>query len=475
MAVKVAVIGAGATAAALGYHLVHGFGDNHEAQLINQDVKLTIFEREPEAGGRAKRVEFAGTKVEIGGTIVHSANKYIQELMGYAGANKQKPDLTGESDEFYGFWNGSKMYMCVKNQTSSFAAKLLSRYGALNCQRFLGNANKIMNKWSRIYQIQEGKIKRVPDCWSSTEEFLTSTKLSKVASRTYAYQNKKSLITKGFTKTFAEPILNNMYNQDSSINALAGNIALAGAGLGGELFQIEGGNGQLFGTVLSKLQGSSKSKVKVDCKFSATITKITIEDDCVKVNLEGNSRSQKFDKLIITTPIETSNIEIQNNSKSEISKYITGNQISRKNRMQKVYVTLVEGEIDREYFELNTKKMSKKAVPSTIFTRPNVGLQYKSVGITGKSDSGTPIYKIFSEEKLSPELFPQMFKSYNRTHQHIFNGAFFKLDPLEEGFDFELVPGQVFYTSQLEKISSAMEVAAISGVNVAKLLLGSLK
>lgn len=307
---NVAIIGAGSSGVSTAYELLHGYATDGNVSRT-PTPKITVFEKEATAGGRAKRVEFAGTDVEIGATIIHSANKYICELMDYAGVARKKPDLAGEGTEYYGFWDGLKVYKIFNPNKWYFPIRMVLSYGIVSALRFNSVASKCIKRFKSLYSIQDGSLndkkkQKLHNIWHNVHDFINDTKLEKFASRGYLNHNRKNGIGGKWTLQFSEPILNNMFNQDAHINALSGNVALAGAGMGGELFQIDGGNGALFAKVLDKLS----LEHKLTTKYGTTVSRIRIFEDCIKIQCDGAKTWLKFDKVVIATPLELSLIHI---------------------------------------------------------------------------------------------------------------------------------------------------------------------
>jgi hypothetical protein len=378
--------------------------------------------------------------------------------MDFAEVGRVTPGLNVDGDdETLGFWDGKKVYLVCKNKTMSFISKLLLAFGPVTCASFAHHATKALKKWRKIYHL--GTV-------SATSELAKLLKIHKLTHKSMFKYYKTHAVSKKFAKRFAEPIINNMYNQDGHINSFAAQVSLAGAGLaGGELFSIEGGNGQLFGKVLAKLQKNQKLAVNYD----TTVREIVINKSKITVVSETTApdsgekvlKRELFDTVVLASPLELSKIKVTD--KTGLAEPI------KERKMQPVFVTLVSGVLSNAHFGFP----SEATAPSTLFVRPNVGLQYNSVGITGVDQDGNRLYKVFSERKLNDELLSQLFSSRKKTTQFVWEGAFPVLEAnmeINPWSDFELLPNRFYYTSAIESIASTIEVSAVAGWNVAKLI-----
>ncbi|MDR1447591.1 MAG: FAD-dependent oxidoreductase [Candidatus Ancillula sp.] len=456
MVKRIAVIGAGSAGTSVAYCLSEL---NSSAENSRHDsFKVVVYEEEAYSGGRAHSINFEGVEIEVGGSIIHSSNRHICELMDFVGIKRITPGLNVDGDdETLGFWNGRKIYLVCKNKMTSFISKLLLAFGPVTCASFAHYATKALKKWKNVYDI--GAV-------ATIERLVKQLKIRHLVCKSMYDYYKKHAVSKKFSKNFAEPIINNMYNQNGYINSFAAQVSLAGAGLaGGELFSIDGGNGQLFGKVLEKLQKNHKVTVNYNTKVAEIIinkSKITVVSE---LNMQNDDKKvvkrEIFDTVVLASAIELSDIKITDN---------TGNVSPiKKRKMQPVFVTLVSGTLSNGHFGLAPEEI----MPSTVFVKSNIGLQYNSIGITGVDKDGNRLYKIFSERKLNDELLAQLFSSYKKPKEFVWKGAFPRLEAditINPWSDFELLPNRLYYTSAIESIASTIEVSAVAGWNVADLI-----
>ena len=50
-------------------------------QALGESAALTVYETEPQLGGRLATLDVAGTPVESGGTIIHETNRYLADFV----------------------------------------------------------------------------------------------------------------------------------------------------------------------------------------------------------------------------------------------------------------------------------------------------------------------------------------------------------------------------------------------------------
>lgn len=187
----VAVIGAGSagTTAARRLH-----------QLFDGRLDITVYERGPHAGGRAWDVEFAGTRVEVGGTVLHSTGRHTMALMELTGA--KEGDCGGGIDgeeESYAFWTDVG---------------------------FAGRARSSLFSLAHALRARNVSQRMIDD--------------------------------------IVVAIVHNMYNQGGEISSFAGEVGLAGAGLaGGYLFSIDGANRTLFSRALDAIDADVRLNTAV--------------------------------------------------------------------------------------------------------------------------------------------------------------------------------------------------------------------
>jgi prenylcysteine oxidase/farnesylcysteine lyase len=452
---KIAVIGAGAGGTQAAYTLVQHFGKQAEVQ---------VFEAADQAGGRAHDVIFAGQRIEIGGTVVHSSNRLTNELMQFTGTSEDTDTaLVGTSADYMWFHDSRKLLLKIKNSTFSFAKELILHYGPFSTWRFRSAALQTVNRWNRIYQVLEQQT------FENPAEITAALQIQPAVENSLRDTFDRIGVSRKFTEDFAGAIIQNMYTQDETVNALTGEVGLAGAGLvGGHLFSIAGGNGKLFAHTLEKLQQTGNLQLHLNSRVtdvsavpSSAITAAT--PGSVRLKLEDGTTAD-FDSVIIAVPLELSGIRVWNGDQ----------EITPAPRpYKKVVATLIAGELNLRFFGIPAAEIPQTPVPTAIFVKANQGAAYKSVGITGRTSAGQSIYKVFSDESLPAELIQNMFQGVSEQYEHRWPGAYPVLRPVQEFTPFRL-GDSIYYSNAFESVSSTIEVNQIPARNVAQLVIRDL-
>lgn len=440
MTKKIAVIGAG-SAGTLAAHQIR--------KELGNEVEITVFERQAHAGGRAWDLHFAGTRIEVGGTLLHSSGKHTFELMALTGAKEGTSGLSIDGkDETYAFWTGESFPICTKTSLVSMALGIVKRVGPASALKVTNLAKDMEHKWSGVYALQEaGNVYSTPDELIKTLGLYEPTLVSLGDYLTRENVNKR------MQEEVVEAIVHNMYNQGLEMNAFAGLVGLAGAGLaGGYLYAIEGGNWTLFENTLKA--------IGTDYRPNVHVTRIDVNDSDGSTRfMLGTNGGEKyeFDSVVLAAPLALADISIARNG--EVLDFPVY-------PYREVQTTLVVGEPNTRYF---TQKNIDR-LPSTVFTAESANAPFKSFGVTGYSpEYDCRIYKIFSGDHVMTDAeLEQIFTKIHDKVVYVWRGAYPVLSPAIEHLPFELVPG-LFYACAFETTAGAIEVEAVAGVNTGRL------
>eukprot|EP00741_Cyanophora_paradoxa_P005259 tig00000865_g5098.t1 len=221
----VAVIGSGISGSVAALQLRRMAGDS---------IEIDVFEREEEVGGRMQTVHVPGVDepVEIGASIYHESNKRVRDLA-------RELNLTERSPMFdrgtIGIWDGAQGRFVFESSSWGLwtKAKGLLRYGlsALRSGRVVGEA---VANFTRNYELFEG------EAFPSVPAFLEATGLAALPAQTLRARLEAAGVGEAYLSEPATAILRVNYNQNLSINALAGLVGLAGSGA--TLLSVRGGN-----------------------------------------------------------------------------------------------------------------------------------------------------------------------------------------------------------------------------------------
>jgi prenylcysteine oxidase/farnesylcysteine lyase len=418
-------------------------------KVLPSDVVIDVYEKNSYSGGRAHDIEFAGERIEVGGTLIHSSNLVILELMQYAGVGETISGLNVDGkDETLGFWDGKKTYLVAKNSVVSLAQNLILKFGPFSAWNFRSSALKAVNSWKKVYgALQEGKS------FAESADIADNLGLLHLAKTSLSDHLRHKRVSKTLVDDLAGAILQNMYLQNSSINAFAGLVGLAGAGIaGGHLFAVEGGNGALLGKVLDKIS----TERALSTYYNSNVTSVEQMENAAGVKLVVSGEVKEYDAVIIGTALELSGLDVVNGAEVV--------DVPRRT-YQPVHVTLVLGDPRPEHFGLpsNTK------VPSTVFVKAGQGVPYKSVGVTGKTADGRRIYKVFSDQQLATSVLEDIFTNVELTAQYHWDGAYPVLDP-ENPWPRVRLANNIYYTNGFETAAASIEVNAVAARNTAMLL-----
>ncbi|MDR2672353.1 MAG: NAD(P)-binding protein [Coriobacteriales bacterium] len=469
----VAVIGAGAAGSLAAYQIHKRLGDK---------VQITVFERNEHPGGRAWDVDFAGLRIEIGGTLLHSTGQHTMELMQFTDSKAGQSGLNIDGkDETYAFWTEKGFPIVCHTSMASMATGIVKHVGVSSALKVTNAAKKMAAQWERIYELQATQpAVKTPD------EMLRALGLYEPTQISFGDYFKKLGVNARMTHDVVEAITHNMYNQGAEMNALAGLVGLAGAGLaGGYLFAIEGGNWTIYDKTLAKIGAVLYNNTKVDSVEVITASRGAPDttskgfsdreahgaSDAASEGVSGanpeaplssfvltaQGEKSTFDAVVLAAPPALANIEF----------LIDGRPLPiTVHPYQQVQTNLVVGSLNPDYFGLKPGKR----VPSTVFVATSSGAPFKSVGITGYSPLyQSRIYKVFSAEHVMQRSeLEQMFTSIHDVLTFVWPGAYPVLTPGIKHVPFELRPG-FYFACAFETAAGAIETESVSGVNAGNL------
>ncbi|MDR1355897.1 MAG: FAD-dependent oxidoreductase [Propionibacteriaceae bacterium] len=443
---KVAVIGAGSAGTLAAVRL---------RQLLNDAVQITVYERGSQAGGRAWDVDFAGTTIEIGGTVLHSTGRHTMDLMKLTGAEEghYTSGISGDDKTFW-FWTDKGFVVKTGDSLPSMALGIVKHVGPFSALRVTMSVQKVAKKWTGIYALQDAG-----QTFDTPQQMLSALGLNAETGVSVRDELHNHHVNSRMIDDVVVPIVHNMYNQGGELNSLAGQVGLAGAGLaGGYLFSVKGGNRTLFSQALAKIEA--------DVQLNTAVTRIagaTNSDGGLTWTLTTSSGSSQFDAVVLAAPLALADLELTlDGTPLSVSVY----------PYQQVNTTLVVGELAPEYFGLP----AGAKLPGNFFVADSAKQPFKSLGITGFSPVYQQrIYKIFSaERKMSDELLARIFSSVSAVHRHVWRGAYPVLPAGIDHVPFILAPG-LTYGCAFETAAGAVEVEAVGGYNAGSLAANALR
>ena len=440
---EVAVIGAGAAGTFAAYQIHKRLGDT---------AQITVYEKNEHAGGRVWDVDFAGATLEAGGAVLHSSGKHTFEIMKLVGSKEGTPGVSMDGDdETFGWWTDKGFPVFTHSSLASMAIGIVKHVGPSSALKVTNHAKEMAEKWDGIYAIQEsGKT------FQTVNELLDGVQEREAAEISLGNYLKKLGVNDRMAKDIVEPITHNMYNQGLEMNAFAGLVGLAGAGLaGGYLFAIEGGNWTVFQKTLEA--------IGTDTRYNTRVTGVEASPDDDRPHgfvyrvTSDDGQEKEYDAVVLAVPPAMSGfVIVKEGAVIPIAK----------NPYQVVHTRFIAGELNPSYFHA---KPSKK-LPSTIFTADSAGAPFKSVGVTGFSPQyNSRIYKIFSaDHHVTDEELARIFTVVHDETEYVWRGAYPILTTDVEHVPFKIQPG-LYFANAFETAAGSVEVEAVSAINAANI------
>ena len=438
---SIAIIGAGSAGTTAAYKLWREFGDS---------LDIAVYERGKHAGGRAWDIHFAGERIEVGGSVLHSSGRHIMELMEFAGAKEGVSGLSIDGkDETYGFWTSAGFPVFTHTTLASMALGIVKHVGPYAALKVTNEAVDMAAKWEGVYELQDAGTR-----FERPDDLLKALDLHEPTTISLGEFLQQRYVGKRMAEDIVEAITHNMYNQGLEMNAFAGLVGLAGAGLaGGYLFAVDGGNWTVFQKTLERMGAPVRFEVGVK-----RIEAFTARDGARTFAVEADDGTRDlYDAVIVAAPFALSGIEVLSDGvKLDIPAH----------PYQRVECTFIAGDINPRYFG----GKAKGRVPSTAYTATSAGAPFMSIGITGfSSNYGKRIYKIFSADHVmtDAEIAP-IFERIGDVRRFTWPGAYPVLTPGIEHVPFVLAPG-LYYGCAFETAAGSIEVEAVGGTNAAAL------
>lgn len=418
---RIVVVGAGVAGSVAAYRL---------RKLLGSDAQIEVLEASERVGGRARTVELGGVRLEVGASVLHPRGRRLAALA--AGLEVATVPARGRGGGT-GIWDGSRFRLAARS--GRFEAELVRRLGGAELARLSQLVSDTVDAWGRVY---DPALER--QAIESPGELLDAVGIESLPAIPLRARLAAAGIGSGVIDGLVTPLLRNIYAQGAEINALAGLVGLAGAGIaGGELFAMRDGNAALFGAALR----AAGARLHLESPVRA----IHPDGDGALVLTEDGAE-RRADAVVIAAPPELAGIELPGADWQE-------------RPYRRVHVTLVAGVDAPDYFRA-------RSVPATILTAdvPGVGFHYS--GVVGRTPGGTPIRKLFSETALSDAELAGMFSAVREVWRGRWR-AYPVLAPVAEAPAFRLAP-RVYAVSAMESVVSTMEHQAVAAAHVAELV-----
>ncbi|KAG0578326.1 hypothetical protein KC19_4G014400 [Ceratodon purpureus] len=430
---EVCVVGSGMGGASVAYFL---------REYAVEPVQISIFEEGGKVGGRMAVVELEGDTFEAGGSVIHPKNLHAVRFAELLGLNRTSDD----DEESFGIWDGTRfVFQTARAGDSAFSktitqimntVSVLWRYG-ISLWRMQNYVNGMLDKFLKLY----GKDRPAFD---SVEEMLKSVDLYNDTQ----YTLEELLLNAGLSRLLIDELITITmrinYGQNVSISGLAGGVSLAGAQ--GGLWAVVGGNWQLADGLIRHTNASLSLNHKV--------LSVTAVGDRYMLGSEGGTTT--CDAVVIATSLDESKI------------IFTPSVKILERQMQHTYTTFVRGLLNSDYFG-----STNEDIPELVATMEDPAIPFSSISVLKEYNTTDKAYKVFSRAPLSDELLGRLFSTYRSTIR-IDWAAYPHYTAPEKFSPYVLDGNHLYYINTFESAASAIETAAVSAQNVARLLLSRL-
>ena len=230
---------------------------------------------------------------------------------------------------------------------------LTERYGA-NWLEIIPVVRQMASRLNRIYDLQRrGVAFETPAALLEALDLYNLTQVS-------AYEFFKFL-PQAFVEEFIDGASRDNYNQDGSLNALADLVSLAGAGLAGEVFELQNGTAQIPQRLL---QGTEvRLNTSVDAvRLHPSQLNYAIVDDA--------GRETIVDAVVVATPLEFTNLSLPLDVGYRPRPY------------QATYVALAAGRLSSKVFGARADDLDQ------ILTVETTNVSFSCIGVHGESAGG---------------------------------------------------------------------------------------
>ncbi|ORY00933.1 FAD/NAD(P)-binding domain-containing protein [Basidiobolus meristosporus CBS 931.73] len=499
---KVAIIGGGAGGTSAAYFLSR-YNLNLTRCLPTSPVEscelneplfdIELYEKRTSLGGRVQTINFQGTTVDVGASIFVTANRHLRTLAEAFNLKLQGPTLANGIKPLLAIWDGAEftyreasfMYH-PKNWWEK--AKLIWRYGLPSLMKVESTTQETIKKFEKIYDLLEEYQ------WETVEGILSRLELISLTEKSLLdYLVNDRGINKKLVEEFLAIASRVNYAQDVyNIHGLAGMISLAPTSKGQTIYRIDGGNNRFFVEMAKRsganllLNSAVKKITKVSttnsasnpptvCDFSLLRVQLAVEQEnwmtssnsCSsrasdKYVVHTSSGAKEYDSVIIATPLDLSDIELDLGPDREL--------IIPPVEYQTLHVTFVQGILNYTYFNFGENDI----LPTSIYTIPGHQPPFISISVLNRTTANSS-FKLFSYEKLSSETLDTLFYFWDKSTILEKNWkAYPKMTPRNAiGSDHvhkveldSTSVGGLYYVNGFEPFISTMETETISAKNI---------
>jgi prenylcysteine oxidase / farnesylcysteine lyase len=411
--------------------------------FFQNEIQMKIFEKVDRLGGRTFSITLPnGEKIDIGGTAIVEENRYAMEFK-----DKFNMEFAEDPETFLNIWD-NKLGKFVFQESVGFLSEVRNilkvlvsyQYGPFQAKNVI---KEQVWKILKIYQ-QQDDLKT----WNSPFEMFKSVGMHDLFEKSFHdYFINSGKIHKKFADDLVTPICLVNYLQNSTISAMGGLIS--SVALVSDFHKFELG-----------ADGFSKNLAKnSSAEIHLNTTIVSIQKDTIGIILGSKTcedcdvEYQVFDKVVLATSIELSNIE-----------FIGFDfKVNHQLKFRQTHVTIIKGELKAELFGLDP------TYPHEIIYNENENPDFLSIQVL-KIVNGSRYYKIFSATERNDNFIEKYFRNIDWKFKHSFL-AYPMLTTMKEN---QIQPAKLddnlYYVNSMESVISTMETEMISSKNVAMIL-----
>ena len=225
-----------------------------------------------------------------------------------------------------------------------------------------------------------------------------------------------------------------------------------------ELYELEEGNDQ-FAEVVAR---NSADEIRLKCEAK----KVSYEEESKQFSLhfEG-ANSEKFDRVVISTPLELSNLELPEPAHKLFVPF--------EREFVTLNITIILGKLNPEFFGLKKSDPLPSTILSPVASPPFITLMCSKIRKPENKDRD--MVHLFSHDKLSEQTISNLFSSVDEKFE-LTRKAYPRLGVRKEtqrGWPALFWKG-IYYGDALEYCVSTLETQIIAAKNTCILLLKNL-
>ena len=501
--VRVAVIGAGIGAATT----------LHFWEQLNPSYPFIIdlYERNDYTGGRIKHINIDKYRLEAGSSFALRRNRYLwylsqeMKLEKYTIEGKIHKLLKEGHHEVsqnigkFGVWNPieRKFYVFEKyNDSLRNQFDILFHYGFFQFYRTVALPQRFLNGVNNIYVAQDNGVE-FSDC-QSMWDLMDGYGLTQIDAASYIH---KSLTGGDLSSNWEEiadiklaPVLDELIvglnrsyvNQDITTNAmvtLTGICAMTGGK--NQVWKLKQGNN----TLCKRLIGNAKMNInqlnhdnqQLNVYLSHSVNTIEYNDNneskytlSIKNNKSDTNIIKDYDIIIVATPLHPKFANIKFKGFEQFGTFSKDLDIINSIEYINKVSTFIKGKLNKDFFDSNNQISSQAFNQTGEILVGNRKYNGNLASIARKVDlsDGYGIFRVYSKETLDEKEINSMFEQGAQkvgqenwlAYPNYAKKAVFPSIVLNQTQN-----SAIFYVNAIEAATSAMELMAISGRNIALL------